>query len=38
MSMDTGFAIYAAFCICLGIFGLWAANESHKRKNDHSNQ
>ncbi len=31
MSMETGFALYAAFGICLGLIGLWAAGKVHKK-------
>ncbi len=30
MDIDTGFAIYTGFCVCIGIFGLWAAGKVHK--------
>lgn len=30
MSMDTGFAIYAVFGICLGLFGLYLSGKGHR--------
>ncbi len=31
MSMETGFAIYTAFGIFIGIIGLWAAGKCRKK-------
>ena len=30
MSMDTSFYLFDAFCVALGLFGLWAAGKEHK--------
>ena len=30
IDMDTGFAIYAIFGICLGLFGLYCAGKGHR--------
>ena len=29
--METGFALYATFGICLGLIGLWTAGKAHKK-------